>query len=61
MICSSLKELELKGKTRGIKGHKSMLIDRLLSMLKKTIKYIRNEDYDADKMLRKRITIPDPK
>ena len=38
-----------------------MLIDRLLSMLKKTIKDIRNEDYDVDKMLRKRITIPDPK
>ena len=38
-----------------------MLIDRLLGMLKKTIKDIRNEDYDADKMLRKRITIPDPK
>ena len=61
MICLSLKELELKGKTRGIKGYKSKFIDRLLSMFKETIKDKRNEDYDADKMLRKRLTIPDPK
>ena len=40
-----------------------MPIDKLhqaTETIKITIKDIRNEDYDADEILRKRITIPDP-
>ena len=43
-----------------MKGFKSMLIDKLLSMIssiepiKESIEDIRNEDYDADEILRKK-------
>ena len=69
----SLNELKLIAKNRGIKGYKNMSEDRLLSVLnaaesvkeneKKNfagIESIRNEDYDANKILKKRITMPDP-
>ena len=36
MINLSLKELELKAKNGGIKGYKSMSIDKLLSILDKS-------------------------
>ena len=59
MLNLSLKELELEAKNRGIKGYKSMSIDKLLSILhvsepiktSKTIRDIRKENFDADKIL----------
>ena len=33
MLIKSLEELELEAKNRGIKGYKSMLINKLLSIL----------------------------
>ena len=59
MLNLSLKELELETKNRGIKGYKSMSIDKLLSILhvsepiktSKTIRDIRKENFDADKIL----------
>ena len=59
MLNLSLKEFELKAKNRGIKGNKSISIDKLLSILdasepvKKTkaIRDIIKEDSDADKIL----------
>ena len=38
MLNLSLKESELKAKNRGIKGYKSMSIDKLLSILDKSKK-----------------------
>ena len=63
MLNLSLNELKLIVKSRGIKGYKSMSEDRLLSaqnQRKKSEKNLddtkstRNEDYDADKALKKK-------
>ena len=56
----SLEELRAVAKIRDIKGYKSMSKDKLLSMLEeskqvkktKTIKDIRKENFDSDKILR---------
>ena len=60
MLNLSLKELEVKAENRGIKGYKSISIDKLLNILDasepikrtKAIKDIRKENYEADKILR---------
>ena len=62
MLNLSLNELRLIAENRVIKGYKSMSVDKLLSMLQKskpepikgneTIRGIRRENYDADKILR---------
>ena len=63
MLNLSLNELKLIVKSRDIKGYKSMSEDRLLSaqnQRKKSEKNLddtkstRNEDYDADKALKKK-------
>ena len=59
MLNLSLKELELKAKNRGIKGYKSMSIDKLLSILDKSeqakknkaLRDIRKENVNNDKTL----------
>ena len=38
MLNLSLKELEIKANNRGIKGYKSMPIDKLLKILDKSVK-----------------------
>ena len=61
MILSlSLEELEQRAKNRGIKDYKSLSIDKLLSILNeseqvkrtKTVRDIRKEKFDSDKILR---------
>ena len=60
MLNLSLKELKVIAKNRGIKGYKNMSKDKLLSMLntpkpvkeKKTIKNIRKEHFNIDKILK---------
>ena len=60
MLNLSLKELELKAKVRGIKGYKTMSVDKLLSILDKSeqakktkaIRDIRKEKFNNDKTLK---------
>ena len=60
MLNMSLKELELNAKNRGIKGYKSVSIDKLLSILDKSeqvkktkaIRDIRKGHFNNDKILR---------
>ena len=72
MLTLTLNELKVIVKSRGIKDHKGMSEDELLSALNESesvksneknfmdTKLIKNEDYDADEILRKKKTIPDP-